>query len=38
MKNMRLTKKGAELLGLAHADGTPRYWIGYYGLAYVADR
>ena len=38
MKNMRLTKKGAELLGLTHADGTPRYWIGYYGLAYVADR
>lgn len=35
---MRLTKKGAELLGLTHADGTPRYWIGYYGLAYVADR
>lgn len=38
MKNMRLTNKGAELLGLIHADGTPRYWIGYYGLAYVADR
>ena len=38
MKNMRLTNKGAELLGLTHADGTPRYWIGYYGLAYVADR
>lgn len=38
MKNMRLTKKGAELLGTTHADGTPRYWIGYYGLAYVADR
>lgn len=38
MKNMRLTRAGAELLGTAHADGETRYWIGYYGLAYVADR
>ena len=38
MKNMRLTAAGAELLGTTHADGTPRYWIGYYGLAYVGDR
>jgi len=38
MKNMRLTKAGAELLGTAHADGETRFWIGYYGLAYVADR
>ena len=38
MKNMRLTKAGTELLGTAHADGETRFWIGYYGLAYVADR
>lgn len=38
MKNMRLTRAGAEMLGTAHADGESRYWIGYYGLAYVADR
>ena len=38
MKNMRLTKAGIELLGSAHADGETRFWIGYYGLAYVADR
>ena len=37
MKNMRLTTAGAALLGTTHADGTPRYWIGYYGLAYVSD-
>lgn len=37
MKNMRLTAAGAALLGTTHADGTPRYWIGYYGLAYVSD-
>ena len=34
---MRLTTAGAALLGTTHADGTPRYWIGYYGLAYVSD-
>jgi len=38
MKNMLLTRAGTELLGTAHADGESRYWIGYYGLAYVADR
>lgn len=38
MKNMRLTERGAQLLGTNHADGTPRYWIGYYALAYVGDR
>lgn len=38
MKNMRLTERGAQLLGTNHADGTPRYWIGYYALAYVGNR
>lgn len=38
MKNMRLTERGARLLGTNHADGTPRYWIGYYALAYVGNR
>ena len=38
MKNMRLTQKGAGILNSVTADGESRYWIGYYGLAYVADR
>lgn len=35
MTKMKLTAAGATLLGTTLADGTPRYWIGYYGLAYV---
>jgi len=38
MKNMKLTNEGARLLGEISADGQSRYWIGYYGLAYVPDR
>ena len=38
MKNMRLTKYGAALLNGNLGDGESRYWIGYYGLAYVPDK
>ena len=37
MKNMKLTTKGKEILQSVSADGESRYWIGYYGLAYVPD-
>lgn len=30
-----ITSKGVNLLHMAPADGSPSYWIGYYGLAFV---
>lgn len=38
MTNMKLTKNGADILGGITGEGESRYWIGYYGLAYVPDR
>ena len=38
MKNMKLTTNGLKILKGGLADGESRYWIGYYGLAYVPDR
>lgn len=38
MRNFKITNAGLNLLGTTNAEGTPRYWIGYYGLAYVPDR
>ena len=36
---MKLTTFGKSILApLEHAAGTPRFWIGYYALAYVPDR
>lgn len=38
MRKFKLTQAGINLLGTSHCDGETRYWIGYYGLAYVPDR
>lgn len=39
MTNMKLTTFGKSILApLEHAAGSPRFWIGYYALAYVPDR
>ena len=38
MKNMKLTTNGLQILKGGLADGETRFWIGYYGLAYVPDR
>lgn len=39
MTNMKLTNFGKSILAPEeHAAGSPRYWIGYYALAYVPDR
>lgn len=36
---MKLTTFGKSILApLEHAAGSPRFWIGYYALAYVPDR
>ena len=38
MKNMKLTNEGLNILAGMTGDGESRYWIGYYGLAYVPNR
>lgn len=38
MKNMKLTNEGLNILASMTGDGESRYWIGYYGLAYVPNR
>ena len=39
MTNMKLTTFGKSILApIEHAAGSPRFWIGYYALAYVPDR
>ena len=39
MTNIKLTDRGRNLLApLDDAAGAPKYWIGYYALAYVPNR
>ena len=39
MTNIKLTEFGRNLLApLDNAAGAPKYWIGYYALAYVPNR